>query len=244
VGHETDFTICDFAADARAPTPSAAAELAVPNKCDLALRLGDLRRNLGRALQAHNLALRNRLTRCAGSYVFREPRNLLERYRERLDLLARAKTRSLQALFQQRRQRLDDLAASRVFREPEDLLRRYRERITMLSQTALRHLQVLVRLRRQRTADLNLRLERAGRTAAQRLRQDLRRLQGQLNAFNPAAVLERGYSLTRTLDGVLVRRAGEVAEGQVIITRLARGALSSRVEAITEDESDGHQEEG
>lgn len=199
VGHETDLTICDLVADVRAPTPSAAAELAVPDKDDLAERLQYLRRTLGRALHAHALGLRNRLTRCARSYVFREPQHLLRRYRERIEVLAQAKTRHLQVLFQQRQQRVDDL---------------------------------------------NLRLARLGDTATHGRRQDVRRLRAQLQALNPTAVLARGYSLTRTGDGAVVRRALDLTRGQTLLTRLARGTVTSRVEATTEDEHDGNAKDG
>lgn len=109
VGHETDTTICDLAADVRAPTPSAAAEIAVPEKRELENRLQHQRGALGRALRTCELTLRNRLTRCARSYVFREPQHLLGRYRERLDNLAQARTRHLEVVFRERQQTVDDL---------------------------------------------------------------------------------------------------------------------------------------
>jgi exodeoxyribonuclease VII large subunit len=200
------------------------------------------RRRLGRALHANQLGLRNRLVRCARSYVFREPQHLLDRYRERLRVLAAARTRSLQTLFQQRQQRLDDLATRYVFQEPVKLLARYRERMALLAAAVARQATDLVRDRRRQQGELDLRLEREGRAAVDRGRQVVRRLEAQLRALSPEAVLTRGYSLTCTEEGAVVNRAGEVAVGQRLITRLARGTIASRVEDTTEDSDHGDQE--
>lgn len=108
VGHETDFTICDFVADVRAPTPSAAAELVIRPKADFEETLSMLQRRLAQALRAHLLMLRNRFTRAARSYVFREPANLLARHRDRLDRQMDRMQRALETALTQRQQRLDE----------------------------------------------------------------------------------------------------------------------------------------
>lgn len=87
VGHETDFTISDFVADMRAPTPSAAAELVVGQKIAFEEALRQIRVRLVQALKHAALELRNRLTAASRSYVFREPRNLVRQYTQRLDHL-------------------------------------------------------------------------------------------------------------------------------------------------------------
>jgi len=108
VGHETDFTICDFVADVRAPTPSAAAEIVVRPKADFEEALRVLRRRLTQSLRTQALELRNRLTRAAGSYVFREPQNLLNRFRDQIKRDADLLRRSLEYALTQRQQRLDE----------------------------------------------------------------------------------------------------------------------------------------
>lgn len=108
VGHETDFTICDFVADVRAPTPSAAAEIVLRPKVDFEETLNVIRRRLAQSLRAQTLVLRNRFTRAARSYVFREPEHALVRYRERVSRNLDTMRRSLESALVQRRQRLDE----------------------------------------------------------------------------------------------------------------------------------------
>ncbi len=109
VGHETDFTISDFVADLRAPTPSAAAELAIRPLSDWLGDLAALTNRLASALHRNSLSLRNRLTRAAGSYVFREPSHLLLRHRERVRQLQQRARRELRGTFERDQQRLDEL---------------------------------------------------------------------------------------------------------------------------------------
>ncbi|MCB1069780.1 MAG: exodeoxyribonuclease VII large subunit [Kiritimatiellae bacterium] len=87
VGHEIDFTISDFVADVRAPTPSAAAELAVEPLAQWQEQLATLQRRLAHALHNQALTYQNRFIRASRSYVFREPQNLLRQYRKQVDSL-------------------------------------------------------------------------------------------------------------------------------------------------------------
>lgn len=108
VGHEVDFTISDFVADLRAPTPSAAAELVVQPKAAFEEQLSALSRHLASALQTRVLELHNRLTRAGGSYVFKEPANLLLRHRQRLELMRKSLKTELQNTVTERHQRVDE----------------------------------------------------------------------------------------------------------------------------------------
>ena len=110
VGHETDFSICDFAADLRAPTPSAAAELVVGRKADFEEHLSHTHRRLARALNTFQLELRNRFLHCHRSWVFREPQNLVRQYRQRITGLRRDLGHALRGAAQERQQRLDEAA--------------------------------------------------------------------------------------------------------------------------------------
>ena len=190
VGHEIDFTISDFVADLRAPTPSAAAELLVGSKetFEQQVRQGGAR--LARALQTQTLVLRNRLIAAAGSYVFREPQNLVRRLRDRLDTLRAAMASELRSAAQKRSQQVDELGLRLTHR---------------------------------------LEFWRAAR------QQDVRRLESHLKALSPLAVLERGFSLTSTADGKIIRDAAKAPVGTTLKTRLAHGNLESQVTAVREE---------
>ena len=107
VGHEIDFTISDFVADMRAPTPSAAAELMVGQKVAFEERLQQHAVRLARALRQRALELKGRVIAASCSYVFREPRNLVRQFAQRIDVARSAMSRFLQSAGQERRDRLD-----------------------------------------------------------------------------------------------------------------------------------------
>jgi exodeoxyribonuclease VII large subunit len=111
VGHEIDFTISDFVADLRAPTPSAAAEMVVGRKDAFEQQLDGTRRSIIRAMRESILRARHSLQTAAGSYVFREPRNLVRQYLQRLDNVGMRMKHELQGGLGVGRQRLDDFAS-------------------------------------------------------------------------------------------------------------------------------------
>lgn len=120
VGHEIDFTISDFVADLRAPTPSAAAELLVRPRADLENEVRGLSFRLGQALQHRALQLKGRLIRASRSYVFHEPRHALARHRQ---TIANARQRMIAALrseYVERQQRIDDAQAAMLNRLQAD----------------------------------------------------------------------------------------------------------------------------
>lgn len=108
VGHEIDFTISDFVADLRAPTPSAAAELVVRPRADLEEEIRRLSQRVRHALENRTLQFRNRLTRASHSYVFHEPGHLLRRYRQDLQHFRLRLAASLRGEYVERQQRVDD----------------------------------------------------------------------------------------------------------------------------------------
>jgi exodeoxyribonuclease VII large subunit len=214
IGHETDYTLADLAADRRASTPSAAAELVSPDRSELRQRLT----GLGRTLQA---GIQRALDR-AGLELARTARRL-----ERLHPASQLR---------QRQQRLDDLELRLRQQLVRHLFRRGAGLATLEARLRghspahrLRHglLQVQGWQRRLLTAmehQLGRRRERLGRAG------------GTLDAVSPLATLGRGYAIVlQHPAGTLLRDAAAVAPGQRIQVRLARGRLLCRVESVRDE---------
>lgn len=162
VGHEVDFTIADFVADLRAPTPSAAAELVVPDVREIRISLADSLRRLGERTHNKLESLRITLERYISSYAFRRPVQRVLDQKQKLDYLS------------------------------ESLLRAFRSRHQSL-------------------------IERFGS------------LLGRLDAVNPAAVMQRGYSVIEDKSGNLIRSIDQVELNQQIDVRLHKGRLHCEV---------------
>ena len=208
VGHEIDFTISDFVADLRAPTPSAAAELVVGRKDAFEASLADRRGRLARALRQTALEARNRLLRVERSDVFREPRHLLRQHAQRLDEMELRMAHRLQAAGRQSREKLGQL---------------------VLRARHQRH--AAVRDGQQRVGELERLLCRGVLVWRSGQEQDVRRLAAQLKALDPMAVLSRGYSLTRNGSGHIVRRVADVEAGERVWTSVGDGRFESEVTA-------------
>lgn len=209
VGHETDFTIADFVADLRAPTPSAAAELVVPEKEKLARNLDSMRAHLDRAFRLQILG--------------------------KLRQLQSLGTDRAHALMQRRlhaaAQKLDEMD----FRMRDAIRSRFRiavRRFEIVQQQLLQQdLRVrLLRVRQQLEAS-TLRLFSAQEEALRRQKARLDLLEARIGSLSPLAILERGYALAQRDDGSLVRDAGLLVEGERLRVRFARGTGITRVES-------------
>lgn len=205
VGHEIDFTIADFVADLRAPTPSAAAELVAPDRAELLARLAQLRARLRAPLQRRLGHARELLQRRSPAQLARLARLRLRQHELRLD-------QCRQALAAHPRRRLHALDAG---------LRQLRLRLSTLQP------QPQLQRRREAVAGLRQRLGDSRERAVTRRRDELRRLAGLLRVLSPAAVLQRGYSLTRLPDGRLLRDPADAPASTRLHTRLARGEVTS-----------------
>lgn len=124
VGHEIDFTICDFAADLRVPTPSAAAELVIGRREEMSAKLERLDKDLRNVLALTLTRLRSRFERAAGSFVFREPKHLAEMRRQQLDELESRLFSCAENLLLRHRSRLDRLAGTLAALNPRRQLER------------------------------------------------------------------------------------------------------------------------
>ena len=207
IGHETDFTIADFVADLRAPTPSAAAELVVEPKHGMEQRIGDLRERLARAARYQLLMARQTLTDLARHAAFARINEFLGR----------------------RQQRADELLF-RLAQAQQELLDRHRRRLDVAA-TRLRHYDLRGRFTAMRR-ELAAQLAALGAAARRKLlerRASLDRLGAQLDGLSPLKVLDRGYALVFDAAGELVKDAAQLAAGDEISARLARGTLRATV---------------
>jgi len=214
VGHETDFTICDFVADLRAPTPSAAAELVIRSQQELEDTVAALRERLRRAMQYRLLYQRQALASLAGHRVFARMEDSIARRQQRVDDLAYRLEQLARARLGEASRRLD-LALVRLGR------RDLRQQLGMRRRELDSRLQALASATRQTLMRRRSRLEQAA---------------GKLAALSPVAILERGYSLIFNAQGALVKDASQLAPGDAIQARLARGELEARVESVRPDD--------
>ena len=210
VGHETDFTIADFVADLRAPTPSAAAERVVQAKEELAGRVAGLEGRLTAAVRLRFTRVRARVEAVTSHRVFAAERGRIRTHAQRVDeLVRRGETGLLRGLERARDRYRRDRDRLEAFRWDRQVAAR-RERL----------LRQADRLRARFRADLEARRSALGRFAAK------------LDGLSPLAVLSRGYALVWDAEGQrLVRRAADAAVGDRLRVRLHEGTLEATVTA-------------
>jgi exodeoxyribonuclease VII large subunit len=211
VGHETDFTIADFVADLRAPTPSAAAELITEAQHRVAERLETQAKRLERAARFQLLRAHQNLDSVPLDRAERRTTAILHRLSQRLDDLGFRMEARISGLVRTRQREVAELAADVLHHEPRQILARMRERLGV------------GRTRLERSLERTLR-----RWAAQRDGLDAR-----LRSLSPLAVLERGYALVLDGDGTVIRSSDQVAKGDRLSTRLSDGEFSSIVDEVS-----------
>jgi len=209
IGHETDFTIADFVADLRAPTPSAAAEIITTQHVRVEQRVAELDLRVERAFRYHLVMAREKFSRLLHSPALINARDLAARRQQHVDELCRRLANAQRNITQQSRHRLQFLS--------DQMLRQGLDRTLLQSRG---------RLERVITA-----LDQVSRRQFAAARQRLAPLTAQLNALSPHAVLERGYAVVYNAAGALLRDAADTELGATLTTRLARGQLRSTVTA-------------
>ncbi|MEI6970682.1 MAG: exodeoxyribonuclease VII large subunit [bacterium] len=187
VGHEIDFTICDFVADVRAPTPSAAAEQVVGQKELIERQMDEYGRRLARPIGEAVLKLRNRLLAGSRGLAFYDPRNTAARHLQQVQ--------------------------------------QYRMRMIHCMQGRLRETQ-------QHVDDAGLRASHRVWQTVDATRQGVQRVEAQLRALNPLAVLVRGYSITRDETGEVLRSTDGLRAGVRVSTTLSKGQFESEITAL------------
>jgi exodeoxyribonuclease VII large subunit len=195
IGHETDTTLIDFAADQRAPTPTAAAEMAVPVRADLQAHVMTLERRLLQAMTRRITENRARIDGLARGLP--RPLDILAGAHQTLDLYSERLTRNL----------------DRYLRDQQAVLASFKARLSP------RLLDPTPWLRQ--SAELDRRLHRAVAVAMARFRQSLDALGRQLRLLSHEEILARGFALVTTTDGQLLRRPDQVQSGERLTVHLA-----------------------
>ena len=208
VGHEIDFTIADFVADLRAPTPSAAAELVAPAIDALLNEINSRRLHLERLLKQHLEIGRLKLRRIEGVAVFREPSRLISEQQQRVDQLEIRIAQLRDWLLKQRREHLLRLTSLAMMFKPAEVLERRRKEIALFGE----------------------KLRATMRQQLGRERLNIRRLTESVRLLGPEQTLRRGYSITEDESGQVIHSVNGVATNQKLKTILADGSIWSRTE--------------
>lgn len=206
VGHEIDFTISDFVADLRAPTPSAAAELVVPDRETLQKTLRSLAEILTNRVRDRLEHLRLRLGSETGARLGRETHRCLSDARQKTDLLFNEMQTCLEERMLTQRHRLQNLAATLASHRPDQVLALRREKLV------------------RQAHDLQMAARAAWDASQHRLAQSKK----SLHLLGPMETLKRGYSITTDEEGCLIESTNDAPAGTVLLTRLADGSLKSK----------------
>ena len=209
VGHETDWTICDFVADLRAPTPSAAAELVIASSDELRGQIealsGRMRRSVENLLTGYDSQIEG-LRR-----ALHDPRTMLGHLAQRMDDLIGRLDMALCVAVSRRRDRFERFQDALQHNDPQGKIDALRQRITLLSVRTEGLLAQRLELLRQRFGDNTARLE----------------------VLSPLKTLARGYAIaTHCSDGTVVTDAGSLATGEQLLLRLYRGQALCRIESL------------
>jgi len=206
VGHETDYTIADFTADLRAPTPSAAAELAVPVKSELERHIEGLKLLLAGTLKSHLRHLRQQVKE--QQYRLKDPRKEVAATRLRLDDLLHQLMRNMSGLLTRRREKSEQLLRMLARNPTAHAFKLFNVRLENGNLNLLNNYKIIFNKNKEKWHNAHLRLHQA----------------------NPKSILKRGYSITRhRIGGELLTDSRKAADGEELEIILHKGSLEALV---------------
>ncbi len=219
VGHEIDYTIADFVADLRAPTPSAAAELTVPALNAITQELRRFTERLLEVLCNRIGGHKELLGRLIKRRFFNEPMQILEPHAQKLDDLNTRLLRGLDQWVVLQRQKLIGRVQQLLHLSPQKLVRQLQEKMESLHHRLEQNIVSIMRLEQKR-------FDGAVKN---------------LHALSPLSILDRGYSIT-TFDGMALTQSGRVQEGDSVNVRLAKGSLECTVDKALSQKRERNEE--
>ncbi|MCA1030683.1 exodeoxyribonuclease VII large subunit [Bacillus timonensis] len=212
VGHETDYTIADFVADLRAPTPTGAAEMAVPHITELYERLTNRNNRLIRIMKDQTSYHSERLKSLQKSYAFRYPKKLYDQKEQQLDRLLERLDRQGKNNLQKKKEKFERVLLKLNHQRPSERLRAARENQQLLIKS----------------------LQKEMATVLRRKQYEFTAAISKLEALSPLKIMDRGYSLVYDQDNKLIKSISNIETGQSIMVKLQDGSLDCSVKNVEE----------
>ena len=214
VGHETDFTISDFVADLRAPTPTGAANLAVPNLHNLIDKVTHLQAKLTKLVEINLMQKQEKLQKIKSSYVFHYPRQLV----------------------QEKEQYLDQLLDKMDVRIHSHIERKKRTYEYLAKRLSVQHPQMKIKQANITLENLKKDLHKQMNSNLHKKSTNLMTLIDKLTLLNPLQIMKRGFSITFNEEGHLVKKVEEVKKHDKVHVKVLDGTLECLVEDIRRDD--------
>ena len=211
VGHEIDFTIADFVADMRAPTPTAAAELVTEFQFQLSDRLQEIQLGLLNGLR--NILQVNKQKLDLLESNLKSPQVILNEQKQKLDNIELRLKQAVEKKFLFSQQSLALLKQSIAEKNPYKIIKELLKDIDLLSKDMIKSFTYLVENKSK----------------------SLEKINSNLHAFSPLAVLDRGYAIVQNASGQAIKNSQEVQEAELVITRLSSGSFKSKIAGIKHD---------
>lgn len=234
VGHEVDFTIADFVADLRAPTPTGAAEMAVPNMSDVFNLIENYKIRLGENIRNKLSIYEKKLESLKSSYVLKNPMAIYEVKEQKLTSMMDKLSDIIKNKIEVSRVRLLNAKESYVLKNPLGFYEKDREKVNTLESKLITYINTKIELNRAKLLSIkeSYILKNPGEIIKSKNKEyDL--LLNKLELLNPLAILKKGYSVI-TKDGISVKTSKDLKNKDIIDVRLGEGAIIAEVKEILE----------